>query len=227
MSERGYPFADYQTGFEAYIPFCGVFPLNADFIMGRRLKATLYVDVMNGTCTGVIYAYNGTAVDSAGIPIAMGSGVCSVNVPVSSSNYGMANAEFIGNAVKTVFAVGTAAMNMKSGNTAGVMTSVWEAGTRAYRTQISLANNLTSSTGFGGDQSSFFLPPKAYVKIVRPRVARDGNYAKSHAYPVCTNGSLRGHGFCIAVNPDLTSIQTATDSERAEMYQLITTGVYT
>lgn len=81
FADNDWAFIDYDTSIELYIPFCGVFNVDPQVVMGNTIQAKLIVDPIAGSCTCIATC---NAVD-----IAMGSGQMSTQLPVSANQYSM------------------------------------------------------------------------------------------------------------------------------------------
>lgn len=88
MQQRGEPYLDYSCAVELYLPFCGVFSLDTQAVMGRTITAQLVLDPTSGSITG--YAW----VSESGqkLPVAYGSGQVGVDLPITAQQYGMSKA---------------------------------------------------------------------------------------------------------------------------------------
>lgn len=80
MSDRGYPFLDWDTVVELYMPFVGMFSLDPFAVLGKTLTAFMDLDVLNGTICGYAYVTN----DGQKLPVAFGSAQVGVSLPVTS-----------------------------------------------------------------------------------------------------------------------------------------------
>ena len=80
MSERGYPFLDWDTVVELYMPFVGMFSLDPFAVLGKTITAFMDLDVLNGTICGYAYVTNG----GENLPVAYGSAQVGVSLPVTS-----------------------------------------------------------------------------------------------------------------------------------------------
>lgn len=74
-------YLDYDETVELYIPFCGVYNIDTQAVMGKTITAKLYVDPIAGTCTFIATCDN--------VDVAMGSGSMAVSLPVTANQYSM------------------------------------------------------------------------------------------------------------------------------------------
>ena len=84
MRERGVPFLDYESTVECYVPFCGVFQLDTQTVIGKTLSCTLWMSPATGECNCIIY----TISNGIKAPVAYGSGNMSSQIPISSNGWG-------------------------------------------------------------------------------------------------------------------------------------------
>lgn len=80
MANRGYPFLDWDTVVELYMPFIGVFSLDPFAVLGKTITAFMDLDVLNGTICGYAYVTN----NGEKLPVAYGSAQVGVSLPVTS-----------------------------------------------------------------------------------------------------------------------------------------------
>lgn len=119
MQQRGEPYLDYSCAVELYLPFCGIFSLDTQAVMGRTITAQLVLDPTSGSVTGYAWVENG----GEKLPVAYGSGQVGVDLPISAQQYSMnraalnqANANFGQSMLQS--AVGLAVALGTSGTTA-------------------------------------------------------------------------------------------------------------
>ena len=84
MKERGVPFLDYESTVECYVPFCGVFQLDTQTVIGKTLSCTLWMSPATGECNCIVY----TISNGIKAPVAYGSGNMSSQIPISSNGWG-------------------------------------------------------------------------------------------------------------------------------------------
>lgn len=95
---KGEPWLDYNSYIELYIPFCGIFELDPQAVIGRTVNIRLYTDVISGTCAGYASAvHNGSE-----CIVAQGTGSPGVQIPISIGNYGLAQAARVQNTIGSV-----------------------------------------------------------------------------------------------------------------------------
>lgn len=139
MSARGYPFLDWDTVVELYMPFVGMFSLDPFAVLGKTITAFMDLDVLNGTICGYAYVTN----NGEKLPIAYGSAQVGVSLPVTSDGAATArlalttaNAQLGSSFASSALQVGTmaaagGASAVKGGNAWSAMQSARGAGLAA------------------------------------------------------------------------------------------------
>ena len=154
-------FLDYDTLLEVYIPFCGIFPIDTQMVMGRTLTGDIWIDPVTGGC----YAEIDCSTDQGGVaPIVMAEGNVGIEMPITSTQYSMAKAaqatnihSFVAGAVGTVVgaAVGAAlggavgAASANGFNSVGSMVRTIGVGGAAMGAGAGLIGNAAKSAGAG------------------------------------------------------------------------------
>lgn len=98
---------------------------------------------------------------------------------------------------------------------------------RANR-QIAQANHNSVSGSAGGSTADWACSYTPYLKIITPDVHDAGNqYEHTYGVPTVQSGTLSSFsGLTFCANPDVSSISTATDQEKQQIFGLLTGGVY-
>ena len=243
------PFLDYETSIECYIPFCGVFGLDCQTVMGKTLGAKLYLATATGACNCIVYTNaNGTL-----NPVAYGSGNMSAQLPISSNQWGtlvaatyeqrmsvaQAQSGALGNTANVLMGglLGTVqGVDMSFGehvlmgqNIFGSVSKAGQSSGSAYIQKQLGRNKLqaigTTFSGAFGTTAAWSLPFKAYVKITRPNAQIPDNYAHTEGIPQVRTKVLRDcQGLTICVNTDITSIN-ATLQEKNMIVEALSNGV--
>lgn len=98
---------------------------------------------------------------------------------------------------------------------------------RANR-QIAQANHNSITGSAGGSTADWSCSYTPYLKVITPDVHRAGEqYEHTYGIPTIQSGTLstfKGLTFC--ANPDVSSISTATDQEKQQIFGLLSGGVY-
>ena len=195
------------TKISCYLPFIGIVDLNTDDIMSSAdkqctINITYKVDVLTGACLcmirvkrgsidGVLYQYNGS---------------CSVQLPLTSGNYGTMIASLITTAVGVGTGVGAIAVG-------GALSALHS------KANVQRSGQLGANVGAMGIK-------KPYLIIERPYSKYAGSYAKHIGYPSNNTVTLSScKGFTRVKASDVTNINT-TEEERNMIYELLKNGVY-
>ena len=213
MQQRGEPYLDYDCQIELYLPLIGMFSLDTQAVMGRKISAYAVLDPVSGTLAA--YAY--VTKDGQNLPVAYGSTTIGVDLPISAQQLSVsraalkqANAQLGASLLSGALTMLAAASSGKASST-GAKTSTGSSGLSAAgireagsdymkasqvgnvfgdfmnwgRTirQLSYGNNTAVAGSFGGSTAQWAYPFTPYVKIIRPRFEKPSNYAHSQGVP--------------------------------------------
>ena len=114
---------------------------------------------------------------------------------------------------------------LKSGATKGAQTGIGAA--RSASAALNAGQSVTSANVDGGTVTSP-IDSQCYLIIERPIWSAPENYRKLFGYPSDIGGTIteKFHGFLSCRAIKLDGITAATDDEKAEIYQLMASGVY-
>ena len=169
------------------------------------------VDYITGACTAVVF------VDR--IPLLYQHGVIGVSIPMTATNSAEFSKTIIGNLI-------TGAADIAGGNYAG-----------AVNAAENVAGDLWNGShirkiGASSPQTALYQPKNAYIlfSIANvPEGAFSDTYANEIGYacfmPVSNIGIMTGTGYTVFDNVKL-SVPGATEEERTEILQLLTSGVF-
>lgn len=135
MQQRGEPYLDYSCAIELYLPFCGVFTLDTQAVMGRTITAQLILDPTSGSITGYAWVSQG----GQKLPVAYGSGQAGVDLPISAQQYGMSKA-----------ALSQANAQLSQSMAQGTMTLIQAYGGNASAMNSAYNSAASRSAKFGG-----------------------------------------------------------------------------
>lgn len=85
MEQRGVPFLDYGTTIEIYLPFSGIYNLDTQTCVGRKLSVKGYLCISTGQINYIVVADK----DGANIPVCYASGMLGAEMPITSSGWGL------------------------------------------------------------------------------------------------------------------------------------------
>ncbi len=203
-------YLDYLTEVQLYIPFCGVCDLPIDRVLNHTISVKMIVDYITGACTAVVY------VDQ--IPLLYRPGVIGISIPMTATNSAEFGKTIVGNLIK-------GAGELAAGNPAGAGTLAGAAG-RAYE------GSHIQTVGASSPQTALYQPKNAYLllSIAAPAAGvYDPEYAQLVGYQcfmtVATIGYMSGKGFTVFDNVKI-NVPQATEAERTEILQLLTSGVF-
>ena len=232
------------TKISIFLPFCGMYDLDADEVMGKTLAVSYRVDIFSGACLATI------KID--GSVFYQFSGQCSAQIPISSVSFDgfMASMLEIGVATATggtaVGAAGAAMSHAKfdyltakqseqgslfedykdartnynkvkerSGESIADTAASAVIGAKGF---YSHAGAMSGSPGFLGVRTPFLI-------IKRPEQMIPGMYGKFHGFPTYTKATLSDLVGYTEVSDIRLNIPEATVDEIIECEQLLKGGV--
>lgn len=216
---------DPYTSVTIWLPFCGLYPLKADYVVGNTINIYYVVDLTTGMCTAIVTNDRNTLLNVTG-KIGVDYAVTGNDVITQSERMAGSYVNGAMSAINGAISLGSAAM---SENIAGAISaSVGLAGSIA-KSSIDIASAkravpvaVSSGSGFG----SCFAPNAPAIIVNPPAVKIPSDYGHTTGYvynQIAVIGSLSG--FVVCNNPDLTSIK-CTEAEKSEIYRRMTTGFY-
>lgn len=195
------------TKISCYLPFIGIVKLNTDDLMSSdgnfsQLNITYRVDVLTGACLAMLKIKRG----SSDAVLYQYNGSCSVQLPLTSGNYGSIIASLITTAVGVVSDFAPLAIG-------GAM------GLTHPKADIQRSGQLGANVGAMGIK-------KPYLIIERPYSKYAGSYDRHVGYPSNNTIKLSAcSGFTRVKATDVNNINT-TDEERKMIFNLLTNGIY-
>ena len=216
---------DPYTSVNIWLPFCGLYPLIADYVVGNTINIYYVIDLTTGMCTAIVTNDRNTLLNVTG-KIGVDYAVTGNDVITQSERMAGSYVNGAMSVINGAISLGSSAM---SENIAGaVSASVGLAGSIA-KSSIDIASAkravpvaVSSGSGFG----SCFAPNAPSIIVNPPAVKIPSDYGHTTGYvynQIAVIGSLSG--FVVCNNPDLTSIRS-TDAEKAEIYRMLTSGFY-
>ena len=195
------------TKISCYLPFIGIVKLNTDDLMSSngnlsQLNITYKVDVLTGACLAMLKVSRG----SSNAILYQFNGSCSVQLPLTSGNYGGIIASLITTAVGVVSGFTPLAIG-------GAMSLTHP------KAEVQRSGQLGANVGAMGIK-------KPYLIIERPYSKYASSYAKHIGYP--SNNTLKlsaCKGFTRVKSTDVNNINT-TEEERKMILNLLTNGIY-
>ena len=195
------------TKISCYLPFIGIVKLNTDDLMSSngklsQLNITYKVDVLTGACLAMLKVIRG----NSNAILYQFNGSCSVQLPLTSGNYG----GIIASLITTAVGVATGFTPMAIG---GAMSLTHP------KAEIQRSGQLGANVGAMGIK-------KPYLIIERPYSKYASSYAKHIGYPSNKTIKLSAcKGFTRVKSTDVNNINT-TEEERKMILNLLTNGIY-
>ena len=195
------------TKITCYLPFIGMVKLNTDDLMSSKdkfsqLNITYKVDVLTGACLAMLKVKRGNS-DAV---LYQYNGSCSVQLPLTSGNYGSVIASLITTAVGVVSGFAPLAIG-------GAM------GLTHPKADIQRSGQLGANVGAMGIK-------KPYLIIERPYSKYAGSYGEHIGYPSNNTIKLSAcSGFTRVKSTNVNNINT-TEEERKMILNLLTDGIY-
>lgn len=230
------------TRISIFLPFCGMYELDVDEVMGKTIGVSYRIDIMSGACLATI------KID--GSVFYQYSGQCSAQVPLSSVSFDQFLASMIELGVATatgVGAVGAAGGAVKEAETAfqaaGTSGSggsaLMEAREHLSSVKTQSANSIADATvgavmgskgfyqhaGAMSGSPGFLGVRTPYIIIKRPEQLVPSMYGKFNGFP-CNTTAVLGDLVGFTVVDDIRlNIPEATVQEIIECEQLLKGGV--
>lgn len=202
---------DYEITAQLYIPFIGTVDLPVPQCLNHYISVKLIVDYVTGAGTAVIFADN--------IPIMYKQGIIGIEIPMTATSSAETSKSIIGNIVGAIGAGVT-------GNYVGAV----EQSISAFSTAS--AGSHLQQVGSSSPQCSLYQPKNCYLLFSLPAeyetawTELQGQTVGFACYiPTVINEQVGG-GYAEFTNIRLDRCANATDEEKAEILNLLQTGVY-
>jgi len=206
-------FLDYPpyTRCSIYLPFIGEKELNVQEIMGSTIHLYYMVDFLTGNCVAHLNVEKSAGETNLNSDLYQWEGNMACDVPLTGTDFH----EMAGNALGNVF---SGISNAMTGNIGGYFTNLGSS--------FGAANTGKVMSGAISGSSALMGVRVPYIKIENPIQTVPDNFQDLRGLAGNINhviGDLSGFLRCREV--DINNI-TATDDEKAELYALLTGGVY-
>lgn len=202
ISEYYHSFLDYApyTKLTIFLPFIGFKELDTNTFMNKTLKVIYIFDLITGSVKAQLFANN--------VYVQSYDGNAGIDIPLTSSNRAQVEGAFIGSALSAV----------ESKSLIGASSALLNGAMTPY--SFSTKGSYSPSCGSHDTR-------KIFVIYDRPTLQIPSTYGHDFGYPCKLSRSLGSvNGFTIVnSNIDLNGI-TCTETEREEIRQLLTSGVY-
>lgn len=210
-----------------YLPFIGIVELNVDDIVGHGVNVTYKIDEYNGSCIAMITVakstdVNGVSVDYSNIMYQF-SGNCAVELPLSGGSQAAIRSGMIEAAA---WGIGSVIGGVMSGNSLGDIGANLAYGVAsAVHSVVSAKSSVQHSGSFGSSYGAMGCK-KPFIIVTRPKQIQVPNYNEHYGYQahkMVRVGDCTGYLRCREVH---VISPTASDEEKAQIEQLMKTGVY-
>lgn len=212
VSEYFGSYLDYSpyTRLSLYLPFVGVVPLSIDEIMGKTIGIKYHIDLYTGACVAFVTADN--------LVLYHFSGMCAVNVPITSADASAmaSSAISIGNTVATAVATymtGGAMAPLIVPSLANTVSNVVSSKPHTQR-----SGSLSSSVGFIDN-------PIPYIILEIPEQCHPEDLNKFRGYPTYATFTLEELNGYTEVEEVHLENMTCTEREVQEIETLLKGGV--
>ena len=215
LTEYFQTFMDYSpyTKLSAYIPYCGIVPLNVDNFMNDKISMKCRIDMLTGQF--VVFVSN-----SSGIVTTV-SGNCAYQLPIRANDYNRlvtSGLGLLGGIVGTAGALATGNIPLALG--AGIGT----AGALVATSQSMTKPDVTSKGSLGGNYG-LLGNRTPYLIIQRPTISVPSDYGKTIGYMSRITAKLGDlSGYTVAEEIHLEHI-SATDDEKKLIENALKSGV--
>ena len=210
-----------------YLPFIGIVELNVDDIVGHGVNVTYRIDEYNGSCIAMITCakstvVNGTEVDYSTVMYQF-SGNCAVELPLAGGSQAAIKAGMIEAAA---WGLGSVIGGIMGGSSLGQIGQGLAYGAAsAVHSVVSAKSSVQHSGSFGSSYGAMGAKIP-YIIVTRPKQIQVPNYNELYGYQahkMVRIGDCTGYLRCREVH---VISPTASDEEKAQIEQLLKTGVY-
>ena len=215
LTEYFQTFMDYSpyTKLSAYIPYCGIVPLNVDNFMNDKIAMKCRVDMLTGQF--VVFVSNSVGV------VTTVSGNCAYQLPIRANDYNRlvtSGIGLLGGIVGTAGALATGNVPLAIGaglGTAGALVATSQAMTKP---DVTSKGSLGGNYGLLGNRTPYLI-------IQRPTISVPSDYGKTIGYMSRITAKLGDlHGYTVVEEIHLEHI-SATDDEKRLIENALKSGV--
>lgn len=238
-------YLDYEpyTNYEVYIPFCGTVPLKAADIIGHTLNVKLIVDLYTGSCTGYILADD--------LVIETVTGTVAITIPITGMDSSTINSQIVNanlNYKSSQYSAGAAIGSMVSvsgfisalSNPAEAVNKIAQSQISEERAQYELTHIPTQPHIIGASSPALgwccdtiarvmiYYPTGDVITNDKPPSLIDekiSSFGSLNGFSCLKWGKVREFSGFTLGNIKLDGVP-CTESERARLKQLFSTGVY-
>lgn len=202
-------FLDYEpyTTISLYIPFIGIVPLQTNMVMGRQIRLYSAVDIYAGTIHYNVYVSTPKKEWSL---IGTYEGKCGVEVPLTLD-------DSLGNATNILQNVAGVTVGLCTGNFGALATI----GNSVFSQPINQVSGISTNT-------SYYNPNQCAIIMQTTPATIPDNFGSTVGYLYRQSAKLESlSGLTTCLNPRIGKFEdnTPTETERAEIYSLLESGV--
>ena len=215
LTEYFQTFMDYSpyTKLSAYIPYCGIVPLNVDNFMNDKISMKCRVDMLTGQF--VVFVSN-----SSGIVTTV-SGNCAYQLPIRANDYNRLVTSGLGllaGIVGTAGALATGNIPLAVGAGIGTVGGLVATSQAMTKPDVTSKGSLGGNYGLLGNRTPYLI-------IQRPTLSVPSNYGKTIGYMSRISAKLGDlHGYTVVEEIHLEHI-SATDDEKKLIENALKSGV--
>lgn len=210
-----------------YLPFIGIVELNVDDVVGHGVNVTYRIDEYNGSCIAMITCAKSTIVNGEEVDYSVVtyqfSGNCAVELPLAGGSQAAIKAGMLEAAA---WGIGSVIGGVMSGSSIGEIASGMAYGAAsAVHSVVSAKSSVQHSGSFGSSYGAMGAKVP-YIIVTRPKQIQVPNYNELYGYQahkMVRIGDCTGYLRCREVH---VISPTASDEEKAQIEQLLKTGVY-
>lgn len=203
MKEYWGSFLDYETKISLFLPYVGIQPISTDDFMNDIIHVVYRVDLLSGGF--VVFVKN-----SKGI-VHQTTGNMAYHMPVTSIDYSRMYSALITGAVGI-------AGNAAAGNAEGIITGTMST-IQNFHPQIQMSGNFGGNTGICSNK-------KPYLIIERPVPNVPENYSAIKGNTSNVSVTLGNCSGFTQISDMQIKYISATDAEKTQILNLLTSGVY-
>ena len=218
-----------STGVSIYLPFIGMRQLNVNDVMGSTIHLIYKFDVLTGSCIAQLYVnHDSQGNKNGGFSWNQNQGLlyefigqCAENIPLASQDFTNTIRAAIGGVAVAAGAAASIATGNPAIGIAALTVGAANAGMQASTPTVERSGHLSGSASIMGYSQPFLI-------VERPHQCKPSRYYALRGVPsqVYTSKLSDCTGFTqITANNNL-HIAGASDSELAELQNLLVSGVY-
>ena len=210
---------------QVWLPFCGMYPVKSDFVIGNTVSFYYVIDLVTGMCTALVTNGQQTLLNVSG-KIGVDYAVTGNDIITQSER--MAGA-YVNSALSAISGGINLGTSIASENAIGAVTASAGLLGDIAKSSIDIASAkravpvaVSAGSGFG----SSFAPNTPCVIVNPPAIRLPEDYGHAQGYVYNQTVSIGAvSGFTVCDNPDLSGIP-ATSTELDMIRSILTSGFY-